>query len=133
MNWTNRTQWVLIITEGMFFIAFSAIGRYFHGLILDVSSILYTAFPFILCWFIFASLFRLYSYPYQNSAFQTIWRTGFSVLSAITLGTWLRAVLSDHPFDWLFYQVTLAFFFIVFLIWRLLFHFIYNRKQIKSD
>ncbi|WP_168188669.1 DUF3054 domain-containing protein [Thermoflavimicrobium daqui] len=113
MSLSRTVGWVL--GDLFIFLLFSASGRYFHGLSLDISAILFTAFPYILCWFIISPFLGLFK---PRHYLQILWRTCLAVFLTTTIGTWLRAILINHHFDWLFYQVTLVFFLVVFLVWR---------------
>jgi Protein of unknown function (DUF3054) len=119
----------LMIGDTVIFLLFSWIGRWTHHLPIDMKSTLFTAFPFILTWFIISPFFGLFHDDQIKSFKQSLWRTILAVPITTAAGVWLRAILVHHPLYWLFYWASLLFLLPIFLIWRSLYAWLCSRKS----
>lgn len=128
----THTGW-LLLGDLLLFLIFSWLGRVTHQMPVDLGIILWTTFPFAITWLLSAPTFGIYSTQVLKSKKQMFFRTSATVLISITLGIWLRAILIQHSFHWLFYVVTLLALLPLFSIWRVTYTWFYQRSHSTSN
>jgi hypothetical protein len=109
----------LLLGDSFLFIYFSWQGRVTHQMPLDVPSVLTTAAPFLIAWFMVAFSMGLYRAPHHQPLLSGWLQLCGAVLISTCLGTALRAWYLNRPFDWLFLCITALFMLVAFSLWRL--------------
>jgi hypothetical protein len=120
-------KYIWLIGDGLILLFFAWYGRIIHHLPITAKEVLFTAFPFLVCWYIISPWFGIFSQQKMKSLRQTFWRISIAVITAISAGVWLRYALIQTPFNWLFYWVTLGAFLPLFWLWRVMGYFLAKR------
>ncbi|TCS95090.1 DUF3054 domain-containing protein [Hazenella coriacea] len=123
---STHTKW-LLLGDLLILLIFSWLGRVTHEMPVDMGIVLWTTFPFAITWLLVAPTLGIYSTTSLESKRQMFFRTSGTVFISITLSIWFRSILTQHPFHWLFYVVTLLALLPLFLIWRVTYTWIYQR------
>jgi hypothetical protein len=114
----NRNLWILLLGDLFVFLLFAYVGKSSHQMEITLLSIIETAAPFILGWFVvgyFTGIFKPAAYA---SLGQAIIKVALTWLVAGPIGLVLRAILFQEGFDFTFVIVTMISIAIFMLVWR---------------
>lgn len=101
----------LILGDALILLAFSLAGLRSHEKYITLMGILRNSGPLLTAWFVLVPLTRLYHNP-KPLVMAVHW------FVAVTAGVWLRQMLVGHPFNPIFWLITMGFTGVLFLLFR---------------
>lgn len=102
---------LLILGDALILLAFSLAGLRSHEKYITLMGILRNSGPLLVMWFALAPLTRIYQNP-KPLVVLIHW------FAAVTAGVWLRQMLVGHPFNPVFWLITMGFTGALFLLFR---------------
>jgi len=101
----------LILGDALILLAFSLAGLRSHEKYITLMGVLRNSGPLLTAWFALAPFTRLYQNP-TPLGIVVHW------FIAVTTGVWLRQMLVGHPFNPVFWLITMGFTGVLFLLFR---------------
>lgn len=129
INSSRRPLVILAIGDIVSLILFALIGRQSHTETLTVQSVLTTAAPFVVAWFVMATVLRAYRPALLASPRAMFMQSLVVAIGAGALGVFLRAGLLRVPLNQTFLLVAIPMVVLFVLGWRMIFIFAYRRSH----
>ncbi len=126
---SRRPLIILGIGDVLSLVLFSMIGRQTHAEGLTLQSVLLTAAPFVIAWFILASVLRGYRPALLASPQVMFMQSLVIAIGASSLGVFLRSAFLKVPVVPLFVLVAIPMATLFILGWRMIFIWVYRWSQ----
>lgn len=120
---------ILAIGDVVSLVLFALIGRQSHAEALTLQSVFMTATPFVVAWFIVASVLRPYRPALLTSPRAMFMQSLVVAIAAGALGVFLRAGLLRTPIVPLFLLVAIPLVVLFVIGWRMIFVWAYLRSH----
>lgn len=128
-NGSRRPLIILAIGDIISLILFALIGRQSHAEALTLQSVFMTAAPFVVAWFIMATVLRAYRPGLLTSPRAMFMQSLVVAIGAGALGVFLRAMLLRVPVNQTFLLVAIPMVVLFVIAWRMIFIFVYQRSH----
>lgn len=130
MNRNHRlAQWILILGDLVVLLIFFVMGKREHHMEITLSSVLSSAYPFLIAWLIIGFIFGVFNPERYRTWRSFIIKTLSAWVIAGLLGMTLRSLILWKQIDLQFTVVVIVFNLVTIAIWRLIYMLVYTKKK----